>query len=119
MIRQERNEERPKTSSLYLLTGVIIGGVVSLIYSLAIAPLRYTDATPDLLEQSAQEKVKVLIAKAYDVEKDMGRVQARWANFGVENVIVDASSLLITLSSQGGRSDDVLALDYLLLDLRG
>lgn len=119
MIREERTTQRSQGSSLYLLTGAIIGLVMGLIFSLAIAPLRYKDATPDLLTADAQTQYKVLIAQAYAAEHDMGRVQARWAAFNVQNIQVDLHTLLGQLSAEEGYNANAVALDYLLYDMRG
>ncbi len=68
------DEER---GSLYLITGLIIGVVLGLVYAWIISPVEYVDTTPDSLRPDLKEYYQLVIAKAYQSTGDLERARAR------------------------------------------
>lgn len=120
MIREEQHTSRRResSSSTYLITGSIIGLIAGLIFSLAIAPLRYTDATPDILDAEGKELYQQMIVLAYDAEKDLGRVKARFGSLQYANLENDLLTLSILFRQEGGDSPAFQALEWLMYDLK-
>ena len=119
MIREEHAPRRRETSSsTYLVTGLIIGMIAGLIFSLAVAPLRYTDATPDILDAEGKELYQQMIVLAYDAEKDLGRAKARFGSFHYANLENDLLTLSILFRQDGGDSPEFQALEWLMYDLK-
>lgn len=68
-----------RRGSLYLLTGLVIGIALGLLYAWLIRPLQYVDTTPATLQGEAKERYRALIAGAYQANADIGRARARLA----------------------------------------
>jgi hypothetical protein len=68
------NDER---GSWYLLTAIILGIVLGLLYSWAIAPAEYVDTPPFSLREDFKDQYRTLIAIAYNNTGDLPRAQAR------------------------------------------
>ena len=69
------NEER--RGSWYLLTGIILGVALGLVYSWMIAPVEYVDAPPSALRQDFQDQYRALVAAAFMYSGDLARAQSR------------------------------------------
>jgi hypothetical protein len=69
-----RREER---GSWYLLTGLVIGIVLGLLYSWIISPIEYVDTTPSTLRSDYGDIYRLSIAMAYQATGDLARAQAR------------------------------------------
>jgi len=65
-----------KRGHLYLLTGLLIGVLVGVLISMML-PVGYTDTDPSLLQSADKDLYRSLIARAYLVEADNSRAQAR------------------------------------------
>ena len=61
----------------YLLTGLIIGGVIGLLYAWLVQPVQYTNTTPASLRSDFKDQYRSLIALAYMSNGDMVRAKAR------------------------------------------
>lgn len=70
-------KRRERRSPAYLLTGLLIGLGIGLLVSLLILPTRYTDTTPDSLAPQYKDAYRILIARAYLADNDLGRAWAR------------------------------------------
>lgn len=70
------NERR---GAWHLLTGVLIGIALGLVFSLFILPVQYVDTDPSTLRQEERDVYRGLIARAYLVEGDTPRALARLA----------------------------------------
>jgi hypothetical protein len=69
-----RYEER---GPWYLLTGLIIGIVLGVLYTRYIQPVEYIDTSPALLRQDFKDQYRLLIAAAYSANGDLVRAKAR------------------------------------------
>lgn len=68
------NDDR---GSWYLLTALIIGIVLGLLYSWAISPAEYIDTPPFSLQAGYKDRYRAVIAVAYDTTGDLQRSLAR------------------------------------------
>ncbi len=66
-----------RRSPVYLLTGLLLGLGIGLLVALVILPTRYTDTTPDSLAPEYKNAYRVLIARAFQADGDIGRAWAR------------------------------------------
>jgi hypothetical protein len=68
------NEQR---GPWYLLTGVVIGLVLGLVYSWWIHPVEYVDTPPSSLRGGYKDQYRLMIAYAFAANPDMVRAQER------------------------------------------
>jgi len=61
----------------YLLTGVILGFVVGLLYTWVFSPAEYVDTHPDALRSDYRDAYRAAIASAYAASEDLTRAKAR------------------------------------------
>lgn len=120
MIRGNEEAPEPQQPPWFLLTGLVLGLVFGLIISLALFPLRYTDATPDMLDEQASEDYIIAVAMAHYGAPDIGRARARLQTMDLgENLGIAVTSLSITTRSPNGLTPTVEALKKLASDLSG
>jgi hypothetical protein len=65
--------------SWYLLTGLLIGLGLGLIYAWLIEPVEYIDTAPHSLSPAIKERYRGLISLAYQSDGDIGRARQRLA----------------------------------------
>jgi hypothetical protein len=99
----------------YLLTGLILGGILGIVYAWLVSPIRYVDTEPVSLQEEFKEQYRVLIAAAYAANGDLARAQARLA-------LLEDPSIGDTLAAQaqralaaGASAEEVRALAQLAL----
>ncbi len=63
----------------YLLTGILIGAVLGIIYTRYFQPVTYVDTSPAALRQDFKDQYRSLIAAAYLANGDLVRANARLA----------------------------------------
>ncbi len=101
----------------YLLTGVVLGFVLGLLYTWVFSPAEYVDTHPDALRSDYQDAYRAAIASAYTVTGDMTRAKARLALLNE----ADHASILAAQSqrylAEGYSYDAALALAKLSADL--
>jgi hypothetical protein len=68
------NDER---GHWYLLTGVMIGAILGLLYAWVAQPVRYTNTNPASLRADFKDQYRYLIASAYMANGDLVRAKAR------------------------------------------
>lgn len=66
-----------KRGQWHLLTGLILGVVLGIIFSVYILPVRYIDTEPQTLRFYDREQYRALVARAYVAEADTNRALAR------------------------------------------
>jgi len=66
-----------KRGPWYLLTGLMIGIILGVIYTRYIQPVEYIDASPVLLRHDFKDQYRILIAAAYSANGDLVRAKAR------------------------------------------
>lgn len=61
----------------YLLTGIILGGVLGLLYTWTMQPVEYVDTNPGSLRADYKDRYRAMIAAAYQYNNDLVRASAR------------------------------------------
>jgi hypothetical protein len=69
----------PRRGPWYLLTGLVTGVILGLVYSYLISPVTYTDLGPNLLNADSKARYRSMVALAYRSNNDLGRAKARLA----------------------------------------
>ncbi len=72
--------------SWYLLTGLVLGVVMGLVYSWVIAPVEYVDAAPGSLREDFKDQYRALVAAAYVANGDLARAVARLEQLDDPNI---------------------------------
>ena len=72
----------PRSSSWYLLTGLVLGITLGLIYAWLINPVVYESNTPITLGQTDKDIYRGVIAQVYAVTGDLQRASLRLAVLG-------------------------------------
>ena len=91
------DEEPQKSSPLYLLTGLVIGVILGLIYAWAINPVKYERVTPARLQAREKDVYRGTIAQVYAVTGDLERALKRLA-------LLEDDDPAMTLGAQAQRS---------------
>jgi hypothetical protein len=76
------NEDR---GPWYLLTGVVIGVVLGLVYAWRIDPVVYEKTAPSTLQEEYKAQYRALVAAAFAANGNLPRAQARLAQLGDED----------------------------------
>ncbi len=69
----------------YLLTGLIFGLIMGIVYAWAIAPVREVDTHPNLLRDDYKDIYRELISRAYQANNNLPRAKARLELLGDED----------------------------------
>lgn len=107
------NENR---NNWFLLTGIFIGLVVGLLYSLLLNPVGYADVAPHSLSEADQDSYRLMVALAYRANGDLGRAQARLRLFADENPAYTLGAQAQRTLADGGDTDSARALAQLAAD---
>ena len=78
--------EEDNRGNLYLVTGVIIGLLLGILFAWAILPVEYVDTPPDSLKEVYKDQYRTVIASAYAANHDMVRARARLELLGDEDI---------------------------------
>ena len=70
---------REKRGPWYLLTGLILGFVLGLLYTWTFSPAEYANTHPDALRSDYKDAYRAAIASAYAATEDLTRAKARLA----------------------------------------
>ncbi|NPV56953.1 MAG: hypothetical protein HPY76_09845 [Anaerolineae bacterium] len=103
----------------YLLTGLVIGIVLGLVYGWLIDPVDYVDTSPDSLHPDFKNQYRSLIALAHQSSGDNGRAAARLALLGDDDPAAALAGQAQQLLAAGGSQLEAQALANLAADLRG
>lgn len=110
------NEE--DRGSWYLLTGLILGIAIGLVYAWVIQPMGYAEAEPASLHADYKDQYRTLIAAAYAANGDLTRARARLELLGDEDPY-RALSEQAQRDLAGGGPEQSHALGSLAAALRG
>lgn len=97
---------------LYLITGLVLGLLFGLIYSLALNPIQFARTAPRSMGEEYKDQYRVLIARAFVADGDVGRARARLDLLNDSNTVstlaIQAQRLLT--SSMDSKDAHALAL---------
>jgi len=104
------NDDR---GSWYLLTALVLGVALGLLYAWVIAPVQYVDTAPDTLQEEYKDAYRVGIAAAYAATNDLARARARLALLGDPNSAQTLAAQAQRHLAEGRRYEDAQALALL------
>ncbi len=107
-----------KRGNWYLLTGLILGVALGLVYAWMIDPVEYVNAPPNALRQDYKDQYRTLIALAYQYNGDLGRAISRLETLEDEDVISAVEMQAQQALAQGRPEIEVQALGRLAMALR-
>jgi hypothetical protein len=85
--RHEVQQEFSNRGKWYLLTGLLFGFIVGIIYARAIQPIRWVNTTPVSLATEYKEQYRMLVSEVYASKGDLVRARARLEQLGDEDPI--------------------------------
>ena len=97
----------------YLLTGLILGLVMGLLYAWVVSPIRYVDTSPVSLRADFKDQYRGLIASAYAADHDLGRAQARMALLGDPDPVQILAAQAQRMVAEGASGNQAQALALL------
>jgi hypothetical protein len=100
-------EER---GSWYLITGLIIGIVLGLLYSWVLSPAEYVDTAPNTLRADHKDHYRLTIALSYQSTGDLARAQARLNLLGDEDPALALAEQAQRHRAGGGSAEEAQAL---------
>jgi hypothetical protein len=101
----------------YLLTGLIIGAVLGLLYAWVVQPVQYVDTSPASLRQDFKDQYRALIAAAYVANGDLVRAQARLELLGDKDMYRAISEQAQRTLAEDGATNQARALGVLAIAL--
>jgi hypothetical protein len=101
---------REERGSWYLITGLVIGVFLGLIYAWVISPIEYVDTTPNSLRTDYQDHYRLTIALAFESTGDLARAQARLDLLGDEDSAIALAEQAQRHRGEGGTAEEAQAL---------
>ena len=105
--------EEENRGNLYLVTGIVIGLALGLLFSWVIQPVQYLDTSPDSLKGIYQDQYRAVIAAAFEANQDMVRAKARLELLGDEDIVQAVAEQAQRALAEGGPAGEVKALGQL------
>jgi len=99
--------------NLYLVTGIVIGLVLGLLFAWVIQPVEYLDTPPDSLKEIYKDQYRAVIASAYEANQDIVRAKARLELLGDEDIHRAVAEQAQVLLADGGTPQEAQALGRL------
>ncbi len=101
----------------YLLTGLIIGIVLGVLYTRYLQPVEYIDTSPALLRQDFKDQYRLLIAAAYSANGDLVRAKARLGLLKDPDIFRALSEQAQHTLAENGSANDARSLGLLAIAL--
>lgn len=108
---------KDERGSWYLLTGLIIGIVLGMLYTRILQPVTYVDTTPASLSNEYKNQYRVLIAAAFISNGDLVRARARLELLNDPDVFRALTEQAQQTLAQNGSSAEARALGLLAIAL--
>lgn len=106
-----------KRGSWYLLTGLVIGVVLGLLYAWFLRPVEYTNSSPAVLSSAYKDKYRALIAAAYMANGDLVRAKARLSLLGDADIYTILAQQAQRALADGSSPQEARALGMLSVAL--
>lgn len=103
--------------SWYLLTGLVVGFILGVLYAWLVRPAEYVDTTPASLRADFKDLYRALIASAYAANADLVRAQARLELLEDADVFQVLAEQAQRMLAQDSSSSEARALGLLALAL--
>lgn len=101
----------------YLLTGVVLGIILGILFAWVISPVEYVDTAPESLKGDFKDQYRVLIASAYVANGDLVRAKARLGLLDEADIYLVVAEQAQQMLSEGGSVEEAQALGRLALAL--
>jgi hypothetical protein len=101
----------------YLLTGVVLGIILGILFAWVISPVEYVDTAPESLTNEFKDQYRVLIATAYVANGDLVRAKARLGLLGEADIYLVVAEQAQQMLAEGGSVEEAQALGRLALAL--
>ncbi len=89
-------------SNWYILTGLVLGLIMGLVYAWVISPVKEVDTHPHLLREDYQDIYRALIARAYQANNNLPRAEARLELIGDEDPALSLAAQAQRYLAEGG-----------------
>ena len=103
---------------VWILLALAIGTALGLLYGWLIDPVEFTDLTPATLRADYRADYILMVAEAYQAEKDADLAARRLAIFGSDSPADIAASALPFGRENGFSASEISALEELVAALR-
>jgi hypothetical protein len=101
----------------YLLTGVVLGIILGILFAWVISPVKYVDTAPESLKDEFKDQYRVLIASAYVANGDLVRAKARLELLDEADIYLVVAEQAQQMLAEGGLVEEAQALGRLALAL--
>lgn len=101
----------------YLLTGVVLGIMLGILFAWVISPVEYVDTAPESLKDEFKDQYRVLIASAYVANGDLVRAKARLELLDEADIYLIVAEQAQQMLAEGGSVEEAQALGRLALSL--
>ena len=101
----------------YLLTGVVLGIILGILFAWVISPVKYVDTAPESLKDEFKDQYRVLIASAYAANGDLVRAKARLELLDEADIYLVVAEQAQQMLAEGGSVEEAQALGRLALAL--
>jgi len=101
----------------YLLTGLVLGTIIGVLYAWFVRPVQYTNTSPKTLRSDFKDQYRALIASAYLSNGDLVRAKARLDLLGDADLYAVLAQQAQRTLAEGGSSLEARALGILAVAL--
>lgn len=101
----------------YLITGVVLGIILGILFAWVISPVEYVDTAPESLTNEFKDQYRVLIASAYVANGDLVRAKARLGLLDEADIYLVVAEQAQQMLAEGGSVEEAQALGRLALAL--
>ena len=101
----------------YLITGVVLGIILGILFAWVISPVEYVDTAPESLTNEFKDQYRVLIASAYVANGDLVRAKARLELLDEPDIYLVVAEQAQQMLAEGGSVEEAQALGRLALAL--
>lgn len=106
-----------RRGSWYLLTALVLGAALGLVYSWVVSPVKYVDAPPYALRADYKDEYRALVAAAFLNSGDLARAQARLDQLKDDETAQSLAMQAQRALAEGKPEQEVRALSLLALAL--
>jgi hypothetical protein len=116
-VRRRRTRNAEQRGNLYLLTGLVFGLALGLVFAWLISPVQYVDTEPTSLAAPYKDEYRRLIALAYAADHNLGRARERLALLDTANPVQVLASQAQRMLAENQPPQEARALAILAADL--